>query len=382
MLAIKNTNIILTDHMILDGVIIIDNGEIVDLGNKKDIKIPDKSDVVDAKGNYSGPGLIDIHTHAGGGEWFFDNPEVALKSHLSHGITSILPALYSNLDKEQYLAAISRIKNVSKTKEYGEVIKGLYMEGPYLNPKYGADKSENKWAQVPKNSDYADIVEAAGDFAKVWCIAPELNGIMGFVEYTKNRIDNIVFSVAHSEASPEEIEQCIPYGLNLATHHTNATGDLVKYPECRGVSVDETVNFHNDIYAEIICDSMGIHVDPYMLRLILKIKGKDKIILISDNCVFDGPVPRGYEGVEDINFDYEGEIAGSKLTLDVACKNMLKHTGSSLCDVFNFASYNPSKLLGMHQYGQIKKGSVADIIIVDHLMNVQDVIISGKLYKK
>lgn len=201
---------------------------------------------------------------------------------------------------------------------------------------------------------------------------------MDFIRDAKREIKNLVFAVAHSEASPAQIEACIPYGLRLGTHHTNATGDLVKYPECRGVSVDETVNFRDDIYAELICDSKGIHVDPYMLRLVLKIKGKDKVILISDACVFDGPIPPGYEGVSDINFDHSEQIAGSKLTLDVACKNMMKHTGSSLCDVFVFASYNPAMLLGMGEYGQIKKGNIADLVIVDHLMGIQKVIFKGK----
>ncbi len=104
-----------------------------------------------------------------------------------------------------------------------------------------------------------------------------------------------------------------------------------------------------------------IHVDPYMLRLVRRIKGDDRIILVSDACVFEGPVPEGYEGVTDICFDFEGEIAGSKLTLDVACRNMTKHTGASLVDVFNFASYNPAKCYGMTDRGEIsigKRGTV------------------------
>ena len=75
----------------------------------------------------------------------------------------------------------------------------------------------------------------------------------------------------------------MPYGLKLGTHHTNATGTLENYPEVRGVCVDETVNYNDGIYAELICDSKGVHVHPYMLRLVKKIKGDDKIILISND---------------------------------------------------------------------------------------------------
>ncbi len=141
--------------------------------------------------------------------------------------------------------------------------------------------------------------------------------------------------------------------------------------------MDEAVNYNREIYAEQICDSRGIHVDPYMLRLVRRIKGEDRIILISDSCVFDGPIPPGYDGVTDINFDYEGEIAGSKLTLEVACRNMMKHTGASIVDVFRYGSYNPSRAVGLLDRGQIAKGSRADIIVTDHWMNGQKVIVGG-----
>lgn len=377
-IAITNTHIVLKNSLILNGAVIIDGDRIVNFGEMRKIKIPENAQIIDANGNYSGPGLIDIHTHAGGNVFFTEDPQKAAEHHLKHGTTSILPALYYNLSREQFLEGISLMKNASKTGS-GRIIKGLYMEGPYLNPKFGCEAENNKWTQGIKREEYEALIEEAGDFAKVWCIAPELEGIERFVEDVKKAIPGIVLSVAHSEASPSQIERFIPCGLRLATHHTNATGDLPKYPECRGVCVDETVNYNDEIYAELICDSRGIHVDPYMLRLVLKIKGKDRIILISDAFVAEGPVPEGYEDVDDINFDFAGEIAGSKLTLNVACRNMLKHTGSSLCDVFRFASYNPAKLLNMTGYGEIAIGNKADIIIVDHLMNVKHVILSGEV---
>jgi len=170
----------------------------------------------------------------------------------------------------------------------------------------------------------------------------------------------------------------MPYGLRIGTHHTNATGDRIFYPEVRGVCVDEAVNYNREIYAELICDSMGIHVDPYMLRLVRRIKGDDRVILISDAYACDGPVPPGYDGVDDINFDWSGEIAGSKLTLDIACRNMLAHTGCSVCDAFRFASYNPARAIGMLDRGEIAVGKRADLVIVDHWMSVQKVIFAGE----
>ena len=151
------------------------------------------------------------------------------------------------------------------------------------------------------------------------------------------------------------------------------------YPECRGVCVDEAVNYNREIYAELICDSRGIHVDPYMLRLVRKIKGDDRIILISDAYACDGPVPPGYDDVDDINFDFEGEIAGSKMTLDISCRNMIKHTGASVADVFKFASYNPAMAVGFYDRGEIAVGKRADLVFVDHNMKVDKVMMEGKL---
>lgn len=377
MKAVINADIVLSDHMIEDGVLLIDDGKIVEFGHKKDIHIPEESERIDAKGKYLGPGLVDIHTHAGGGAWFYEDAQKAAQEHLLHGVTSILPAVYFNMPKDRLLDQIRYIKESSK-KGAGRIIKGLYMEAPYLNPDFGADRSNNPWTGNIKKEDYIDLINEVGDFAKIWCVAPEREGIEGFVQDVKKIIPDIIFAVGHSKASPVQIERLMPYGLRLATHHTNATGDLPKYPECRGVCVDETVNYNDDIYAELICDNKGIHVDPYMLRLVLKIKGKKRSILISDNCVFDGPVPEGYEGVTDINFDYEGEIAGSKLTLDMACRNMMIHTGASLCDVFNYAAINPARLLGFDMTGRIEKGCQADLVIVDDKMKIQNVILKGE----
>ena len=109
------------------------------------------------------------------------------------------------------------------------------------------------------------------------------------------------------------------------------------------------------------------------------VTGEDRIILISDACVFDGPVPPGYDGVNDILFDHAGEIAGSKLSLDVACGNMMKHTGASIVDVFRYASYNPSRVIGLLDRGEIAVGKRADLVIADHWMKVKKVIFKGKV---
>ena len=378
MLAIINAELIMKDHFIPEAVLLVEGGKIVGFGEMRNTPIPEGCEILDAEGAYVGPGLIDTHNHAGGGKWVFEDPAHAAQFNLQHGTTTMLPTLYFNQNKENLLEQIATMKAAMQTPECANFA-GLYMEAPYMNPKFGADREGNPWKGPICKDDYQPLIDAAGDAAYAWCVAPEREHIEEFVRDAKMANPKVIFTVAHSEASPQQIEALMPYGLKVGTHHTNATGDLPKYPECRGVCVDEAVNYNHEIYAELICDSRGIHVDPYMLRLVRRIKGDDRIMLISDSCVFDGPVPEGYDGVTDINFDYEGEIAGSKLTLDVACRNMMKHTGASLVDVFNFASYNPAKCYGMTDRGEIAIGKRADLVFVDHKMNVKKVILKGEV---
>ena len=378
MKAIINATLVMRDHYIPGATLLIEDGKIKDFGVK--LEIPAGCETIDAEGLYVGPGFVDIHTHSDGKIFFYEDPVAAARHHLHHGTTSLLPALYMSMNTSQYVDAVKVLRQAMQKPECSNIV-GLYMEGPYLNPDFGCDRSNNPWVGPIKKEEYQPIIDAAYDLARVWCVAPEREGILDFVLDVKTKNPRAVFTVAHSAASPQEIEALMPYGLKIGTHHTNATGDRPRYPECRGVCVDETVNYNREIYAELICDSMGIHVDPYMLRLVRKIKGEDRIILISDAYACDGPIPEGYDGVDDINFDHEGEIAGSKMTLDISCRNMIKHTGASVCDVFRYASYNPSRAVGLTDRGEIAKGLLADLVICDHNMKVKNVISKGDLIK-
>ena len=378
MIAIINAVLVMRDHLIPDAVLLIEDGKIAGFGEKRKFAVPEGCEIIDAEGAFVGPGFVDIHTHSDGKVFFQEDPVTASQHHLKHGTTTLLPALYYSMNTEGYVEAIGILREAMKKKECAN-IGGLYMEGPYLNPKFGCDRESNPWKGPVDNTKHGPVIEAAWDLAKVWALAPERENILDFVLDVKAKNPAAVFSVAHSEASPQQIEALMPYGLRIGTHHTNATGDRPMYPECRGVCVDEAVNYNREIYAELICDSRGIHVDPYMLRLVRKIKGDDRIILISDAYACDGPIPPGYDDVFDLNFDHTGEIAGSKMTLDIACRNMMKHTGASIVNVFQFASYNPARAVGFYDRGEIAVGMRADLVMVDYNVNVKKVILKGEL---
>jgi len=207
MLAIKNAVLVMTDHYIPNATLLVEDGKIVDFGKK--LPIPDGAEVLDAQGNFVGPGLIDIHTHADGTTYFHDDPVKCSKTLIDHGVTSVLPALFYSMNKQEHLDAIKKFKDAIAAGECKNIL-GVYMEGPYLNPDFGCDKEKNVWKDAIVEKDYAEVVEAAKGFAKVWCVAPEREGILDFVKYVKHEIPEIVFSVAHSEATPEQIEALMP----------------------------------------------------------------------------------------------------------------------------------------------------------------------------
>ena len=377
MLAITHATLVMRDHLIPDGAIVAEQGKILAFGPMSKLTIPEDCEILDAQGQYVGPGFVDIHTHSDGNVFFTEQPK-AVGHHLRHGTTTVLAALYFSMNREELMAALGKIREAMADPDCKNLA-GVYMEGPYMNPKFGCDRENNPWKGPVDKAQYQPVIEAGWDLVKVWVVAPERENILDFVLDVKAKNPAAVFAVGHSEASPQQVEALIPYGLRIGTHHTNATGDRIFYPEVRGVCVDEAVNYNREIYAELICDSCGIHVDPYMLRLVRKIKGEDRLILISDAYASDGPVPPGYEGVEDINFDHSGEIAGSRLSLDIACRNMMVHTGASIVDVFRYASYNPARAVGFYDRGEIAVGKRADLVITDHRMHINKVILEGKV---
>ena len=381
MKAIINAELVMRDHLIPEAVLFMEDSKIAGFGGMRTTAIPEGCEIIDAEGKYVAPGLVDIHTHTGGEHQFWQDPIPAAQFHLDHGTTTVLPASYARLTKEQYIQMATNIREAMATPG-GENIGGMYLEGPYINPAYGSNRAANPWNEKPIiPEDYEPMIEACADLARVWGLGPEQENVENFVIAAKKANPSLRFAVTHSEATPQQIEKLMPYGLCIGTHHTNATGTIVNYPECRGVCVDEAVNYNRDIYAELICDSRGIHVDPYMLRLVRKIKGDDRIILISDRTYGDAPKPEGYENVDDINFDKWGDIAGSKLTLEVACRNWMKHTGASIVDCFKVASYNSARAVGFTDRGEIRKGLRADLVFTDHKMNISKVILNGEVVR-
>ena len=159
-----------------------------------------------------------------------------------------------------------------------------------------------------------------------------------------------------------------------------ATGRKTAPAGTRAVGPDEYCLKEPDVYCELISDSCGIHVHPEMQQLLIHTKGIHRTILITDSTIYDEPVPEAFSHIPDLNFDREGGIAGSKLTMDMACRNIMTHTNCGIAQAFVMASLNPARLLGMdNEIGSIEVGKNADLVFVDDAFNVKQVMVNGEL---
>jgi N-acetylglucosamine-6-phosphate deacetylase len=185
--------------------------------------------------------------------------------------------------------------------------------------------------------------------------------------------------MGHCDAAPHQIEAIKHYGLKIMTHCLNATDLPPARIGTRSVGPDEYCLADEEMFAELICDSGGIHVPVIWQKILLKMKGIDKIILISDSFVSDTNDHPDCFKYPDLSFDHNGLLSGSKLTLDIACRNFIKHTGVSLPMAFKAASLNPAKAVGLDQnYGSIAEGKIANLIFCDAQIGIQKIMLYGK----
>ena len=383
MTAIVNTNVILPDGILYDGIVAFEDDKITKVSKASEFSLPKCAKVIDAGGLYTAPGLIDIHNHGTKQDFFGDNPKACVEYFLKHGETSILPTFYQTMPLDEMILAADKLKEFSAS-GIGRVIKGIYMEGPYMCS-MGSNQDLFKWAGEIDEKLYKPLVDAVSDFVRIWSIDPSRNKIKEFMRYVKTKKQDAIFALGHSTATSEECEAVYTLGVRLQTHHGDS-GTAPRINQARnGAGCDEFTLCNTDMYAELICDESGVHLSPYTIRSAIRAKGIEKIILITDSYPatgdFKNDESKGIKYGSDLNYDSNGWLAGSHLTLDKAIRNVMSYTGYGLCHAVRFASLNPARLLGIDSlYGSVEEGKIADLILVDDRFNVRSVFLQGKEY--
>ncbi len=377
--AITNCQIVLENGIMWDSALLLSEDKIAGYGKMQETEIPEDAKIIDAGGKYVGPGFVDLHVHGGGGYSTCYNPVEAAEFFLKHGTTSLLATPDYHMNLETYYQVI---KNIKDAMPKAKSIKGIYMEGPYTNPKYGSHSDTNPWRFGINEEEYKPLVDELGDLALVWTVAPEREGIADFIEYARKVNPKTVIAFGHTIATWAELLSLEKYKPTLATHCMNATHKKLNDGSVRSSGVDEYVFQNSDMYAELISDSCCIHVNREMQQLLLHYKGYDKVVLITDSTIHNNPNPDHLSHVKDLNFDPHGGIAGSKMTMDQACRNIMTHTSCGIVKAFLMASRNPARVIGLdNEIGTISIGKTADLVIVDDKFNIDKVILGGEVVK-
>lgn len=381
MRAIVNGKIITPDNVLFNKVVIFDE-KIKDIIDENQFKEQinfgkfESIEIIDAQENYVSPGFIDIHIHGSVGHDTMDGEIENIKGIseviAKNGVTGFLPTTMT-MSREKIYKALDNIKCCMKLSFQGAKILGAHLEGPFISERYkGAQKKD--YIITP---DY-NFIECFKDIIKIITLAPEEDKNFNFIRQVKENT-NIILSIGHTNATYEEAMKAISKGISSATHTFNGMTPF----NHRNPGVVGAI-FNSDIYCEIIADT--IHIHPEIFQTLGKIKGKDRLILITDSmragCLKDGISELGGQKVIVKNNTArleDGTLAGSVLTLNKAVKNYMENTDFKIYEVVNMASLNPAKSLGIDsKTGSIEVGKDADIVIFDNDFNIKQTVINGE----
>jgi N-acetylglucosamine-6-phosphate deacetylase len=265
-------------------------------------------------------------------------------------------------------------------------IPGLHFEGPYISAVDGYRGAHPKeHVRVPDWNEFMQLYDSAGGKILLVTMAPEAEGAIDFIK--KCREKGIVVSLGHHNGSAEKIHEAAEAGAQLSTHLGN------------GCST--TINRHrNPLWPQLADDRLMIsiisdsfHLPPDILNVFYKIKGAEKIIIISDMTSYAG-LPAGLykiktgETIEKapnghLRFSgQEGGLYGSATPLPEAISHMTKTTGCALSDAIGMISTNPASLHKLNDRGALVPGKRADMVLFslkENTLQVAKTLVRGNL---
>lgn len=371
-MRIKNILKYTENKKFIEGEILISNGRIDNYSYDNEI--------IDGEGCYAIPGLIDIHFHGCNGFDFCDGTDEAIKEiakyEAEHGVTGICPATMT-LPVSELNAILKNAANYEKTEGKAELL-GINMEGPFISKtKKGA---QNEQYIIPCNIEVAnEFLKASKGLVKFIGLAPEESE--KYEEFIKEMKDKVHISLAHTNADYETAKKAINAGVDHGVHLYNAMHSVShREPGCVGAILES-----DKTKAELICD--GLHIHPQVVRSVLKQKGVDNVIFISDSMRATGLKDGTYTlGGLDINVRGnratlvgEDTLAGSVTNLMGCMKVAVKDMDIPLETAIACVTMNPAKQLGVYdERGSLTVGKKADIVLLDKELNIKTVITNGK----
>ena len=369
--------------------VVINDGKIIGVGSHN-IVHPDDVTIIDATGKWVAAGFIDLHTHgAGGGDFMdgtIDSYEKALIMHAKHGTTLLYPTTLSSTTESLH-QSVEQYKEVKSANIAGAAIGGLHLEGPYFAYDYRGAQDE-RYLRNPQKEEYEAIIRAGKKDIARWSLAPELNGAAEMAMTLKK--EGILMAMGHTGATFEECQHAFDAGFTHLTHFYSCMSTITRRNAHRYAGVIEYGYFNDDITIEIIGD--GVHVPQSLLNLVYKIKGAERIALITDSMRAAGMPDGRYmlgsmeQGQEVVVEDGVAKLldrkafAGSVATMDRVVRTVQQLTQRPIPEIVRAATETPAKIMGVaDKKGAIEVGYDADIVIFDDAINIQSTIVNGQI---
>jgi N-acetylglucosamine-6-phosphate deacetylase len=378
-IALVNARVLTPDEEIPRATVVLEGGRIAAVGER--LPPPAAAQVIDVAGLTLAPGFIDIHVHGGGGFSLMTEDSEEIRSYarwvVSKGVTAFLITLVAAArpQMERWLAAAA---SVGENVPGGASPLGIYLEGPFLNPKRkGAIPADG--LRPPDVSEFLAHVGTARGRLKTIALAPELAGARELIVAAREQ--GVVASIGHSDATYEETLEAISLGVTQATHCFNAMRPFHhREPGCLGAVLASP-----QVAAELIAD--GVHVHPGAMALLLRAKGPQRTILVTDGVVPAGVTPGRYllfgqqiAVTRQVATIADGALAGSVATMDQMVRNVVQLGLASLQEALRMASLNAAAALGLEgSKGRIARGFDADLVALDDGMQVAMTFVGGEL---
>lgn len=382
-LFIHNAKVYKNDSFV-SANILIEAGKLKKIGC--DLENVDNAKVIDAKSNYVIPGFFDVHTHGAAGidvnSATADELSVISEFFAAKGCTRWLASILTD-SEDKTTWSIKQIVKCMKENRNGAKIHGIHLEGPFLSSEFKGAMPEHllQKGNVELLRKYQKI---ADNNIRYLTVSPEVDGVMQVIDYAKSQ--GIVVAVGHSGAGYDTAIEGIKRGITACTHTFNGMRLFHQHePSVMGAVLES-----ENVYCEAICDYFHLH--PGAVRLLVKTKGHDKVLAITDSIsaagLPDGEYMLGVNEVVvnngDARLKYGGTRAGSTLTMNQALINLMKMTNLPLIKVVRMFAVNQAKMLNIYdEYGSIDVGKCADITIIDNNYDIHKTIVEGKIvYEK
>jgi N-acetylglucosamine-6-phosphate deacetylase len=371
---------------IANPVVMVEDGTIIRIESLDQVELQSDVKAISFGDCSIAPGFIDIHVHGSAGYDVMQSDQSGRSGFQNflaqHGVTTYFPTTVSApLDTTQ--TALERLADAIEGAERDGATAarplGIHLEGPFLSHVCrGVHPTESLLA--PSVGMFDKFWQAAGGHIRLITIAPELEGAPEVIEEAARR--GVCVSLGHSDASLEAARRGVKAGGRHATHTFNAMRRL----EHRDPGILAEILTNDGLTADVIAD--GFHVAPSIIDLLLKAKGLENIVLITDAISAAG-MPDGFYRLGSFEVELrggkcmsEGRLAGSALTMDRAIQNVMNFTKLDLQQALLAATTNPARVVGAHKKGVLKPGADADFVVLTAKGEVRATVIKGDLVPK